>query len=111
VSIAATASAAATAAVEVSPSYLDLAFTPLEALSKLVAFQWLGLSPSSSLGSALQFFLYDVPKVFILLTVMIFAVTIVRSFFPPEKTRKRLEGLPLFTGNFLAAGLGVLTPF
>lgn len=105
------ATGAATAAAHASPSYIDVVFSPLEALSKLIAYQWLGLAPSSALGSAVQYFLYDVPKVFLLLTVMIFIVTIIRSFFPPEKTRKRLEGLPPFTGNFLAAFLGILTPF
>jgi hypothetical protein len=49
--------------------------------------------------------------VFILLTVIVFVVGIIRSYFSPEKTRKALEGKPLFAGNVMAAGLGILTPF
>ncbi len=109
-SLAATATASASAA-EASPSYLDLVFSPLERLSELMTYRWIGLPRGGATGAAVQFFLYDMPKVFILLFVMIFVVTVVRSFFPPEKTRARLEGLPPGAGNFLAAFLGVLTPF
>jgi uncharacterized membrane protein YraQ (UPF0718 family) len=63
------------------------------------------------LTEAIRFFLYDTPKVFILLTVIVFVVGIIRSFFSPEKTRKALEGKPLFAGNIMAASLGILTPF
>jgi hypothetical protein len=49
--------------------------------------------------------------VFILLTVIVFVVGIIRSYFSPEKTRKALEGKPLFAGNVMAASLGILTPF
>ena len=69
------------------------------------------LDKSSHLTEAIRFFLYDTPKVFILLTVIVFVVGIIRSYFSPEKTRKALEGKPLFTGNVMAAGLGILTPF
>lgn len=71
----------------------------------------LKLNKSSHLTEAIRFFLYDTPKVFILLTVIVFVVGIIRSYFSPEKTRKTLEGKPLFAGNVMAAGLGVLTPF
>jgi uncharacterized membrane protein YraQ (UPF0718 family) len=63
------------------------------------------------LTAAIRFFLYDTPKVFILLTVIVFVVGIIRSYFSPEKTRKALEGKPLFVGNVMAASLGILTPF
>jgi len=69
------------------------------------------MDKSSHLTEAIRFFLYDTPKVFILLTVIVFVVGIIRSYFSPEKTRKALEGKPLFAGNIMAAGLGVLTPF
>jgi uncharacterized membrane protein YraQ (UPF0718 family) len=49
--------------------------------------------------------------VYILLPVIVFVVGIIRSFFSPEKTRKALEGKPLFAGNVMAASLGILTPF
>ncbi|PKN20226.1 MAG: hypothetical protein CVU71_00040 [Deltaproteobacteria bacterium HGW-Deltaproteobacteria-6] len=71
----------------------------------------LGLDKSSHLTQAIRFFLYDTPKVMILLTVIVFVVGIIRSYFSPEKTRKALEGKPLFIGNIMAASLGVVTPF
>ena len=71
----------------------------------------LHLDRSAHLTEAIRFFLYDTPKVFILLTVIVFVVGIIRSFFSPEKTRKALEGKPLFAGNIMAASLGILTPF
>ena len=60
---------------------------------------------------AVDFFLYDVPKVLILLAVVIFFVAIIRSFFPPEKTRKMLSHSRLYGGNVAAALLGIVTPF
>jgi uncharacterized membrane protein YraQ (UPF0718 family) len=69
------------------------------------------LDRSDHLTAAIRFFLYDTPKVFILLTVIVFVVGIIRSYFSPEKTRKALEGKPLFAGNVMAASLGILTPF
>ncbi len=71
----------------------------------------LRMDKASHLTEVIRFFLYDTPKVFILLTVIVFVVGIIRSYFSPEKTRKALEGKPLFAGNVMAAGLGVLTPF
>ena len=71
----------------------------------------LNLDKDSHLTESIRFFLYDTPKVFILLTVIVFVVGIIRSYFSPEKTRKALEGKPLFAGNVMAASLGVLTPF
>lgn len=60
---------------------------------------------------ALRFFVFEVPKVLLLLTLIIFFVGIIRSYFSPEKTRKALEGKSLFTGNVLASLLGIVTPF
>lgn len=74
-------------------------------------YEILKLDKGSHLTEAIRFFLYDTPKVFILLTVIVFVVGIIRSYFSPEKTRKVLEGKPLFAGNVMAAGLGILTPF
>jgi uncharacterized membrane protein YraQ (UPF0718 family) len=71
----------------------------------------LKLDRSAHLTAAIRFFLYDTPKVFILLTVIVFVVGIIRSYFSPEKTRKALEGKPLFVGNVMAASLGIVTPF
>lgn len=65
----------------------------------------------SHLGEALAFFLYDTPKVLMLLSLVVFGMGIVRSFFSPEKTRAVLAGRNEGFANVLAAGLGVLTPF
>ncbi|NDR56421.1 permease [Aliiruegeria sabulilitoris] len=65
----------------------------------------------SHTGEALAFFFYDVPKVMMLLTLIVFAMGVVRSFFSPEKTRAALSGKREGLGNAMAAGLGVLTPF
>ncbi len=76
-----------------------------------LVYQILQLDKSAHLTEAIRFFLYDTPKVLILLTVIVFVVGIIRSYFSPEKTRKALEGKPLFIGNIMAASLGVVTPF
>ena len=86
-------------------------FYPLQLLADWITYTLLGLSPTSKLGMSVDFFLYDVPKVLILLAVVIFAVAIVRSFFPPEKTRKMLSHTRLYGGNVAAALLGIVTPF
>ncbi|RYH07216.1 permease [Tropicimonas sp. IMCC6043] len=69
------------------------------------------VQPDSHAGSAIAFFLYDVPKVMMLLALIVFAMGVVRSFFSPEKTRAFLSGKREGAGNVMAAGLGVLTPF
>ena len=71
----------------------------------------IGLSRTSALGSALDFFIYDSAKIFFLLVVIIFAVALLRSFFPPGRTKRVLEKVPEFLGNILAALLGIVTPF
>ncbi len=69
------------------------------------------MTAGNHLTEALRFFIFEVPKVLLLLTLIIFMVGIVRSYFSPEKTRKALEGKSLFTGNVLASMLGIVTPF
>jgi hypothetical protein len=63
------------------------------------------------LTETLRFFIFEVPKVLLLLVLIIFVVGIIRSFFTPERTRKALEGKSLFTGNVMASMLGIVTPF
>ncbi|HBZ45220.1 MAG TPA: hypothetical protein DEO85_14445 [Maritimibacter sp.] len=65
----------------------------------------------SHTGEAIAFFFYDVPKVMMLLTLIVFAMGVVRSWFSPEKTRALLSGKREGVGNVLSAGLGILTPF
>ncbi len=71
----------------------------------------LGLPRRSPLGSAVEFFLYETPKVLLLLTLVVFGVGVVRSFFTPERTRRVLAGRREATGSVLAGLLGVVTPF
>ncbi|MBI5836782.1 MAG: permease [Candidatus Eisenbacteria bacterium] len=71
----------------------------------------LGLDPATHFGSAVEFFVYETPKVLLLLALVVFLVGMVRSFFTPERTRAILAGKAESAGNVLAAGLGVVTPF
>ena len=66
---------------------------------------------NTHLTDAVWFFVFEVPKVLLLLTLIVFVVGIIRSYFSPEKTRKKLGGEKLFTGNIMASWLGVVTPF
>ncbi len=70
-----------------------------------------GLAQGSRTSDALEFFIYDTIKIFLLLTVIIFAVSVIRSFFPPERTKRILSHKREFIGNILAALLGIVTPF
>lgn len=71
----------------------------------------LGMTKGEHLTEALRFFVFEFPKVILLLTLIIFLVGIIRTFFTPERTRKALEGKKTFTGNVMAATLGIVTPF
>jgi hypothetical protein len=86
-------------------------YKQLEPLSRLLTYDLLGLDPKSKAGSALQFFLYDTPKVLMLLTLIVYGVGVLRSFFTPERTRAILAGRSEAAGNVLAALLGIATPF
>jgi hypothetical protein len=70
-----------------------------------------GLDPASRIGGSVQFFVYDVLKIFLLLSVLIFVISYGQSFFPPERTRRILGGRSGLGANILAALLGTLTPF
>ena len=67
--------------------------------------------PDTRWASALEFFVYDSVKVLLLLTIVVFGVGMVRSFFSPQRTRALLHGRRETTGNVMAAGLGIVTPF
>ena len=69
------------------------------------------VKPNSQFGEALAFFAYDTPKVLMLLTLVVFGMGVVRSFFSAEKTRALLAGKQEGVGNVLAASLGIVTPF
>ncbi len=76
-----------------------------------VIYDVVGLDPESRLGESIHFFFYDVTKITLLLTGVIFVVTILRSFMSVERTRALLGGRREGVGNVAAAGLGVVTPF
>ncbi len=78
---------------------------------KLLVEDIFGLSTSNWLGGSIHFFIYDVIKIFILLSVLIFAISYVQSFFPPERTRMILGRYNGLSANILGALLGTVTPF
>ena len=88
-----------------------LLYLNLQILSEKIVHLIPGLKPGSHLTETIRFFIYEVPKVMLLLVLIIFFVGMIRSYFSPEKTRKMLEGKSLFTGNVLASLLGIVTPF
>ena len=70
-----------------------------------------GLDPEGTLGGILRFFLYDTIKIFVLLSVLIFGISYIQSYFPPERTRRILGRFRGLWANILAALLGTVTPF
>ena len=94
--------------------FLNNQLLKMEWLSNLVKFlveNVFGLSMADRLGGSLHFFIYDVIKIFILLSFLIFAISYVQSYFPPERTKKILGRFNGFSGNVLGALLGTVTPF
>ena len=88
-----------------------LFYMNLQAISDYFTETVFQLTPGTHLTETIRFFIYEVPKVMLLLVAIIFIVGIVRSFFTTEKTRKMLEGKSLFAGNVMASFLGIVTPF
>lgn len=80
-------------------------------LIKLLVENVFGLSIQERIGGSIHFFIYDVIKIFILLSVLIFIISYIQSYFPPERTKKILGGFNGITGNILGALLGTVTPF
>ncbi len=83
----------------------------LEEITNFIVYILLGMPADKHLTNAVWFFIFEVPKVMLLLLLVVFGVGIIRSWFSPEKTRKALEGKSLFTGNIMASVLGIVTPF
>lgn len=88
-----------------------LIYSQLQPFAEWLTFTLFGLEPGSHLGDALAFFLYDTPKVLMLLSIAVFLIGILRSYVTPEWTRRMLAGRNEYVGNVLAALLGVVTPF
>lgn len=86
-------------------------YKQLEPFSYFFAYSLLGLEKGSHFGDAVQFFVYDTPKVMMLLTIIVFVIGMIRSFFTHERTRKYLAGKRESAGNVMASLLGIVTPF
>ena len=90
--------------------------------NQILAMKWLnevigslltvvGLDIQAKIGGSLQFFIFDTIKIFVLLSILIFIISYIQSYFPPERTKKILEKFHGVTANILAALLGTVTPF
>ena len=88
-----------------------LIYDHLLAFSRLITYHVLPLHEGTHLGSTVEFFIFEVPKVLLLLTLIVFCVGVIRSFFTPERTRRILAGSRESIGHGLAGLLGVVTPF
>jgi len=87
-------------------------FAPIQWFADWFTYNVLNIVKGTPLGNSLNFFIFDTLKILILLSVIIFVVSLIRSYFPPEKTKKYLgKRAETIVGNFLAALLGIVTPF
>ena len=87
-------------------------FAPVQWFADWLTYAVFGILKHTQLGDAVNFFIYDTIKIIILLTVIIFVVSLIRSYFPPEKTKKFLSKAKFpIANNFLAALIGIMTPF
>ena len=86
-------------------------YRQLEPFSHLFVYSFLGMAKGNHMAEALQFFIYDTPKVLLLLTLVVFFIGIVRTYFTQERTRKYLAGKREVVGNAMASLLGIVTPF
>ena len=83
----------------------------LSDLVTLLVRDFFGIDPTGQIGGSIHFFIYDVIKIFILLGVLIFSISYVQSYFPPERTRRILGQRQGIGANIIAALLGTITPF
>jgi uncharacterized membrane protein YraQ (UPF0718 family) len=86
-------------------------FYPIQLLADWLTYVVIRIAPKTFLGDAVNFFIFDTIKILILLFVIIFVVSIIRSYLPPEKIRAILSRKNKFVGNILASFLGIITPF
>lgn len=86
-------------------------YQPIKLLADWLTYSVFSISRETLLAEAVNFFIFDTIKIFILITVIIFVVSIIRSFLPKEKIKTLLSHKYQFTGNILASLLGIITPF
>ena len=88
-----------------------LVYDNLLLASRFITYRLLPLHQGTHLGATIEFFVFEVPKVLLLLLLIVFCVGIIRSYFTPERTRRILAGNRESAGHVLAGLLGVVTPF
>lgn len=88
-----------------------IAYNNLQPVADWLTYSLLGLSHESQIGKSINFFIYDVPKILLLLSGMIFLITVLQTFLDPAKVRAAVEKRGEGAGNALAALFGALTPF
>lgn len=86
-------------------------FNWLDRLVELLVSNVFGIAMETRLGSSIHFFIYDTVKILILLTLIVFIMSFIQSFFPPEKVKKALGRFKGISGNIVASLLGVVSPF
>ncbi|PAV13023.1 hypothetical protein ASJ81_18950 [Methanosarcina spelaei] len=86
-------------------------FYPLQWIADKLTYEVFGIAPDTHLGASVNFIIYDVMKIFILLAFMIFVVSYIRTYITPEKSRKILGGKKGLHYHLLASMIGVVTPF
>lgn len=86
-------------------------FYPVQLFADWLTYSVFGIIPKTLLADAVNFFIFDTIKIFLLLAVIIFVVSIIRSFLPPERIRTILSSEKKYFGNVLASLLGIITPF
>lgn len=95
----------------IGPLVWGALYFAMPAFSRWMTYDVLALTPDTHLGEAVEFFLYDTPKILLLLMAVVFAMGIVHSFFTHGRVRRLLLGHGEHWGSVLAAGLGIFTPF
>ncbi len=80
-------------------------------VADLVTYNILSLPKETRLAESVNFFFYDVPKIYFMIICVIFVVAVIRTYFPPERIKALISGRSEITGNFLAAALGIFMPF
>ena len=86
-------------------------YSRLELIANWITYSFFKMPVGNPLASATQFFIFEVPKVVMLLVIVVFGVGVIRTFFTPERTRRLLAGKREWFGNILASLLGIVTPF
>ncbi len=97
-------------ALLIIPIWLAI-YLNLQRAAEEVVFGLMRLPAGSHITETVRFFLFEVPKVLMLLVLIVFAVGVIRTYFSPERTRRLLRGRSLFAGNIMAGALGIVTPF